>query len=227
MIGRARSRCRDLELSVQRWNWSRLLLLDSGLSWTVCLHSTTLYWMNWGASACPVWTCVTTPETGPWAVLVSNSGWREKPRVRIGLESVRFQSSSALPDLIVSAAAVTAAMQRLLHGFVFRHHGFSYACHGLIEETKAVDYLRTFLGDSVAIKGFGDRLGAGLALYYGDAPPILSSTVTLDMSRVLEDGLYVRVFMTIDGRVDTPARVQALADQRIQAALAAVRLEMS
>ena len=152
---------------------------------------------------------------------------RGKTRVRIGLENVRFQSPSALPDLMVSVAAVTAAMQRILHGFVFRHHGFSYACHGLIEDTKASDYLRTFLRDSATLEGFGDHLGAGLALYYGDAPPILSSTVTLDMSRMLEDGLYVRMFMTIDGTVDMPAGVQALADERIQATLAAVQLEMS
>ena len=154
-------------------------------------------------------------------------GLGDTPASESGLESVRFQSSSAVPNLMVVVGAVTAAVRRLLPDFTFRSHGFSYACHGRIEGTRAVDYVRAFFQDSVAIEGFGGHLGAGIALYYGDAPPIMSSTVTLDMSRVLEDGLYVRVFMVIDEKAGTLEHVQALADERFRATLAAVKLEVS
>ena len=56
---------------------------------------------------------------------------------------------------------------------------------------------------------------------------MISSTLTLDVSRVVQNGLFVRVLMVMDGEVGTGAAIRALADQRTGAALTAVGLESS
>ena len=39
---------------------------------------------------------------------------------------------------------------------------------------------------------------------------MISSTLTLDISRLVQDGLFVRVFMVMDGAVGTGAAIKAL-----------------
>ena len=54
---------------------------------------------------------------------------------------------------------------------------------------------------------------------------MISSTLTLDVSRLVQDGLFVRVFMVMDGAVGTGLALRSLAEERTGAALTAVGLE--
>ena len=150
-----------------------------------------------------------------------------KANVRIGLDSLRFQTSSLVSHVVDSVDGVIAAVRRASPELRFKTHAISYAYHGLIEGMKAAEFVRRFVPNAVNIDGFGDCLGAGAALYFGEAPPMISSTLTLDVSRVIQDGLFVRVFMVMEGAVGTGAAIRALAEERTGAALTAVGLEDS
>ena len=150
-----------------------------------------------------------------------------KANVRIGLDSVRFHTSSPISQIVDSVDGVLGAVRRAAPELRFKTHAISYAYHGLIEGMKAAEFVRRFVPNSVNIDGFGDCLGAGAALYFGEAPPMISSTLTLDVSRVVQDGLFVRVFMVMDGAVGTSAAIRILAEERAGAALTAVGLENS
>ena len=147
-----------------------------------------------------------------------------KVNVRIGLDGVRFQTSSPDPQVVDCVDGVLGAVRRASPELRFKTHSVSYACHGLIEGMKAAEFVRRFVPNPVNVDGFGDCLGAGAALYFGNAPPMLSSTLTLDISRVVPDGLFVRVFMVMDGAVGTGPAIRTLAEERTGAALTAVGL---
>ena len=108
----------------------------------------------------------------------------------------------------------------------FKTHAVSYGCHGLIEGTNAAEFVRQFVPGPPGIEGFGDHLGTGVAFYFGEAAPTISSVLTLDSSQVVHDGLFVHVYMIIDGAVGAGAEMRALAQERVRTALASVNLEI-
>ncbi len=148
-----------------------------------------------------------------------------KTNVRVGLESVRFRWAVSPFEIAGSVDGVTNALRQALPEFRFRTHAFSYACHGRVEGAKSAEFVRRFTPDGPGIEGFGERLGAGAAFYFGEAPPVISSTLTLDVSRALQDGLFVRVYMVVDETVDTGQGIQTVGEERIRAALRSVNLE--
>ncbi len=150
-----------------------------------------------------------------------------KANVRIGVDSVRFQTSSPEPQIMDAVDSVIAAVRRASPELRFKTHAISCSHHGLIDGIKAAEFVRRFVPNSVNIEGFGDCLGAGAALYFGEAPPVISATLTLDVSRVVPHGVFLRVFLVMDGAVGAGAAVRALAEERTGAALAAVGLESS
>lgn len=167
------------------------------------------------------------PDNGNGAVGGAGLGvwlFGGKANARISLDGFRFQTSSTEPRVVDSVDGVIGAVQRASPGLGFRSHAVSYACHGLIEGMRAADFVRRFVPNSVSVAGFGDCLGAGAALYFGEAPPVMTATLTLDVSRVVQDGLFVRVFMVMDGEVGAGSAVRALMKERTGAALTAVGL---
>ena len=145
--------------------------------------------------------------------------------VRIGLDGVRFQASSPDRKVMEYVDGVTDALRRASPELRFKTHSVSYACHGRIEGMKAPEFVHRFVPNSVKIDGFGNCLGAGAALYFGETPPMISSTLTLDVSRVVQEGVFIRVFMVIDGTIEGATAIQSLAEQQTKAALTAVGLE--
>ena len=96
----------------------------------------------------------------------------------------------------------------------------------MIEETIAADFIGRLVPNPPAIEGFGAHLGTGVALYFGEAPPTISSTLTLDASQAVPDGLFVRVLVVVDGTVGTIPEIRDLAEERVHSALASVDLEV-
>ena len=92
---------------------------------------------------------------------------------------------------------------------------------------KAAEFVGGIVRNAPVIEGFGDHLGTGVAFYFGEAPPTVSSTLTLDASRVVPDGLFASVIVVLDGSVGTIQEIRALAEERVRTALSSVNLENS
>ena len=169
------------------------------------------------------------PEVGNGAVGSASVGFwlfGGKTNVRIGLDNVRVQSALLVSDVVSSIDRVMAAMRQSSPELQFRTHSASYACHGRIEGTKATDFMRQFVPAVPAIEGFGGNIGAGAAFYFAEAPPVISSVYTLDISRMLQDGLFVRVFIVLEGGIGGGAEIHAAVEERVRAALVSVGLEI-
>lgn len=167
------------------------------------------------------------PDSGNGAVGGAGVGvwlFGGQANARIGLDGVRFQTSSTDSRVVNSVDGVVGAIRRASPELGFRSHAVSYACHGLIEGMRAAEFVRRFVPNSVNVAGFGDCLGAGAVLYFGEAPPVMTATLTLDVSRVVQEGLFVRVFVVMDGEVGAGPAVRALMKERTGAALTAVGL---
>ena len=149
-----------------------------------------------------------------------------KTNVRVGLESVRLRWAFFPSDFATAVDGVSAALQQALPEIRFRTHAFSYACHGRVEGAESKEFVRRFTSEGPSIEGFGEHLGAGAAFYFGEASPVISSTLTLDVSRALHDGLFVRVYMVIDETVGTGQSIQKVGEDRVRAALRSVNLEI-
>ena len=50
--------------------------------------------------------------------------------------------------------------------------------------------------------------------------------MTLDLSQVVHEGMFVRVLMVIDGETGTGPEIRTLVEERMRAALASVDLEI-
>ena len=149
-----------------------------------------------------------------------------RTNVRIGLDSVRFRSTLLTSDVVRSVDGVLAGMRQASPELQLRSHALSYSCHGCIEGTKTSEFVGRFVREAPVIEGFGNHLGAGVAFYFGEAPPIMSSTLTLEVSQRVPDGLFVRVFMLFDETVGSGVEIETPAEERVRAALSAVSLEI-
>lgn len=171
------------------------------------------------------------PEPGNGSVGSTGVGFwlfGSQANVQIRLNSFRFRTSSLDASAVNAADGVVDALRQATRDELrFTTHAVSYACHGSVEETTAADFVRQLVPNPPAIEGFGDHLGTGVALYFGEAPPTISATLTLDASQVVPDGLFVRVFVVADGAVGTMPEVRDLAEGRVRSALASVDLEIS
>ena len=169
------------------------------------------------------------PEAGNGSVGATGIGFwlfGGKVDVQLRLNSFRFRTSLLASNVLDSANAVVAAIRQALPELRFRTHVVSYAYHGLIEGMKAAEFVGEIVPNAPVIEGFGDHLGTGVVFYFGEAPPTVSSTLTLDASRVVPDGLFVRVVVVVDGAIGAISEIQALTEERVRTALSSVNLEI-
>ncbi len=169
------------------------------------------------------------PDAGDGSIGSAGLGFwlfEGQTNVRIRLDAVRFRWAVFPSDVVNSVDGVTAALRQASPEIRFQTHSVSYACHGHVEGAKSNEVVRRFTPERPTIVGFGESLGAGAAFYFGEAPPVISSTLTLDVSRVLQDGLFVRVYMVVDETADTGRKIQTISEERVRAALRSVNLEI-
>ena len=146
--------------------------------------------------------------------------------VQLRLDSLRLRTAALTADVRAAADGVVAALQQASRKALrFRTHTLSHACHGRIEGMKAAEFVGRIVPKPPIVEGLGDLLGTGVAYYFGEAPPTVSSTLTLDTSQVIQDGLFVRFFVVMDGAAGTIPEVHALAEKQVRTTLASVSLE--
>jgi len=169
------------------------------------------------------------PDTGDGSIGGAGLGFwlfGGKANVRIGLDSVRFRSTLLSSDIVCSVDRVLASIREASPELQLRSHALSYSCHGGIDGTTASKFVGRIVPIAPAVEGFGSYVGAGAAFYFGEALPIMSSTLTLEVSQTVPDGLFARVFILFDGSVGSGSDIEQLAEERVRAALGAVDLEI-
>jgi hypothetical protein len=112
-------------------------------------------------------------------------------------------------QLTQALSAAEAAVRRAVGDHYVREGvTVTYACHGVVDGATTQEVLEPFVGASPAVEGLGETVGAGAAFYYANSQSLLGASVTLDVSRVVAGGLFVRANFIVrpelfgDGFVD-------------------------
>ena len=151
--------------------------------------------------------------------------------IRLRLESFTAQCNSLTrvgrDQFISLVGGTTAAIEQASRSaFKFRGHTLSYSCHGTGDGMKSAEFIRQFAPQGPKIEQMGESIASGTALYYGPAEPVLSSIVTLDPSRVIDGGLFLRVVIITDGSLKTADEITRFADARFSKVFAALNLDV-
>jgi len=89
----------------------------------------------------------------------------------------------------------------------------SQEVHGLLTgDSDRQAFLSQFT--SSALSNFGPALGAGAVFYFGADDARLASSVTLDFSRLVEGGVFIKTVALYDSSKVAPTDLQALARSR-------------
>lgn len=100
----------------------------------------------------------------------------------------------------------------------------AYSGHGQIQGDQGLEVIGRFTTPGPAVEGFGEKNGAGAAFYYGEAAPLLSSALTVDVSRVVPGGVFVRVVLALAAGMSNATLIDVAVD-RVRAAFAALDLQ--
>ncbi len=121
-----------------------------------------------------------------------------------------------VPESLVGSieAAVIAslsAVQAHIPALRYASHTLVVGMHGQLEGRTSKDYLSRMVTNVPS--GLGAVIGNGGVLYFGAHEDRVLSTVTFDVSAVVRDGLFFRVYVMWDasrvGIVDLPSRMRA------------------
>ena len=126
------------------------------------------------------------------------------------------------------AKAVEAVMVAIqdVSGQSFSSPGctISYSAHGEVLGSSGQPLIGRFVQATPEVIGFGPSSGAGAAFYYGEALPLLSSALTVDASRVVPNGIFVRVVLVM-GPLTSILEHIGTAIARVESALSSLDLQ--
>ena len=130
-------------------------------------------------------------------------------------------------QLIQTVDGIVAALSQAIgDAVVIQGQTVEYSSHGAAEGLPASDVIRRFTKAGPEVEGFGENNGQGAAFYYGEAGPLLSSVLTVDISRVVSDGIFLRVILAVAPQPSN-AELIDLAVARVTASFAALDLQVA
>jgi len=106
----------------------------------------------------------------------------------------------------------------------FRSHALGVAMHGTLEGSSTRDYLSRFAQNVPG--GLGPPTGSGGVMYFGAEDDRVLSSVTLDVSGVLSEGLFVRTYVVWDANKVEPSALPARATAFVRHSFDAFGLEV-
>lgn len=149
--------------------------------------------------------------------------------VRVYAEKVSVICINVLEDEVerFSALIVDAlsAVREYQPAVAFRTHTMSVALHGTLGGQSVKEYLATFVRNVPS--GLGPHTGNGGVMYYGPEDDRILSTMTLDLSGMVSDGLFIRPHVVWDANKVDIRNLPARATGFIRQALGAFGLEVS
>lgn len=124
-------------------------------------------------------------------------------------------------SLIVDALSAVKEYQPTV---AFRTHTMSVALHGTLGGKSVREYLSTFVRNVPS--GLGPHTGNGGVMYYGPEDDRILSTMTVDLSAMVSDGLFVRPYVVWDAKKVEIGALPVRAAGFIRQALGAFGLEV-
>lgn len=117
-------------------------------------------------------------------------------------------------DLAVSLLkAAVNVVSELLPNLEIKTHTIYYASHGLLETKTPLEFISTF--SKPPPDGPQSHQGSAIAYYFGETETCQSSSVTIDRSQLIADGLFFRIDVRIDGKGKNPDQIHDLAGSTI------------
>jgi hypothetical protein len=122
---------------------------------------------------------------------------------------------------VVHALGALRAHQSTLQ---YRTHALAVSLHGVLEGVTAKDYVSRFATSIPA--GLGPSVGSATVMYFGPEGDRTFSSLTVDMSALVTNGLYVRAHVVWDGKQVDIAALPKLSEGFIRHALDQVGLQL-
>lgn len=148
--------------------------------------------------------------------------------VRVRTEKVEINWLEAPENLVerfgIATVETLSAVRAHLPGAAFRAHTMGVGMHGSLEGEPLKEYLSRFVKNIP--NGLGSQIGNGAVFYFGAEEDRIISTVTVDMSAVVTDGLFVRIYVIWDGEKVDVASLPTRASAFVRNALDRVGLEV-
>ena len=127
-------------------------------------------------------------------------------------------------QLVQVVDGIVMALGQAIDGLSILGSTVAYSGHGEVDGLQGSEVIGRFIKAGPAVEGFGENNGAGAAFYYGEAAPLLSSALTVDVSRVVVGGIFLRVVLAV-APVASNAALIDLAVDRVVATFAALDLQ--
>jgi hypothetical protein len=108
-------------------------------------------------------------------------------------------------------------------GVKFRTHSLALGFHGMLENVNRRDFIAKFV--SRGPETLGPNAGQGIVFYYAAQDKRLSSAVTLDLSALVPDALFMRVVSVWDGQKVATKELTTVAADYLQTVLASFGLD--
>ena len=148
--------------------------------------------------------------------------------IRIRVERVEIVCPDLRQEHLVRFKAVIVdtleAVKDHLTDVAFRAFSLAVGLHGTLEGQAAREYLRQFVSN--APKDLGPPAGSGAVFYFGADADRLLSSLTVDMSAVVPDAVYVRTQAMWDATRVSIESLPVLADRFVRDGLGRLGLEL-
>jgi hypothetical protein len=148
--------------------------------------------------------------------------------VRIRLERIEVTCSD-LPETLVekfkaAILDVLGAVTDYKPDLAFRAFAVAVGLHAKLVGQPVREYLARFVTN--APSGLGPSTGSGVVFYFGPENGRLLATVTVDLSAVVADGLFIRLHGVWDGKRITADELARSADTFVRDALGSFGLQL-
>jgi hypothetical protein len=165
---------------------------------------------------------------GEFHVMCQLYNWRAGIRVytekvTISCVNVLENEVDAFTSLIINALLAVKDHQPAIS---YRTHTLSAVLHGRLEGRSVDEYLGNWFSGTMP-RALGPHIATGGVIYFGSDEDRILSTITLDRSTLVPDGLFVRPFVVWDGGKVDVDNLAARATAFVVQALAAFGLEIS
>jgi hypothetical protein len=147
--------------------------------------------------------------------------------VRVRLDRIEVFCTDLPRDYVQKFSAAIldtlAAVQAHLPDLSFRAHALAVGLHGLLEGETVRQYISRFVSNAPNI---GSPTGNGVVFYFGPEGDRLLSAITLDMSAMVPDALYVRTHVIWDAKKVEIKNLASIAEGFVRHVLNQVGLEL-
>jgi len=147
--------------------------------------------------------------------------------VRVRLDRIEVYCTDFPRDHVQKFSAsildALAAVQAHLPDLSFRAHALAVGLHGLLEGETVRKYISRFVSNAPNI---GSPTGNGVVFYFGPEGDRLWSAITLDMSKIDPNFLYVRTHAIWDAKKVEIKNLAAIAEGFVGSALSQIGLEL-